>query len=257
LPMAALMDEPRIRSVGTPEAQWQAWAALHRIPSARYGHWLDPGSRLTVIAPHPDDEILACGALLAEHARAGGSTKIVAVTDGEASHSHNELSDRQTLGETRRAEQVAGLSILGVEDEAVQRLRLPDGQVALHANQLERQLSGILLDTDLVISTWRSDGHPDHEACGLTAAKVCAARKIKFLEAPVWMWHWASPGDQRVPWPRLCAFEMSAEANRRRRSAIVAHASQLSRRGQRVGPVLATSMLARLDRDREYFFFPY
>lgn len=254
--MAALMNAPQIRQEGTSEAQWQAWTALRRIPSARYGHWLDPRLRLAVVAPHPDDEILACGALLAEHARAGGSTLIVAVTDGEASHLHDELSDRQNLGKERRAEQAAGLTTLGVKDEAVQRLGLPDGKVALHSSQLELQLSRILHDNDVVVSTWRADGHPDHEACGLASAKVCAERKIKFLEAPVWMWHWASPGDQRVPWTRLCAFAMSADANRRRRSAIAAHASQLSPRGQRVGPVLASSALARLNRDREYFFVP-
>jgi N-acetylglucosamine malate deacetylase 1 len=38
--------------------------------------------RLLVVAPHPDDESIGCGGLIAAHAEAGAKTRVVVMTDG-------------------------------------------------------------------------------------------------------------------------------------------------------------------------------
>ena len=79
-------QERRIEGCGTPDEEWQAWPGLAELPpvSARQ---LVPGSaRAVVVAPHPDDEILACGGLLQLLAQQGSEVLLVAVTDGDASH---------------------------------------------------------------------------------------------------------------------------------------------------------------------------
>src|SRR6185295_14999243 len=40
------------------------------------------GERLLVLAPHPDDEVIACGGLVAQHIREGRSVRVVVATDG-------------------------------------------------------------------------------------------------------------------------------------------------------------------------------
>jgi hypothetical protein len=70
---------------GTAEDRWRAWPPLGaRSP------WpaLDPAglADVVVIAPHPDDEVLGVGDLLALAAAAGARVRLVAVTDGERSH---------------------------------------------------------------------------------------------------------------------------------------------------------------------------
>ena len=80
------LEPRRIRDEGTPESVWQTWPGLDAIESVPIEKWIHPAMRLVVVAPHPDDEILACGGLMAMHAARGGSTLVVAVTDGEASH---------------------------------------------------------------------------------------------------------------------------------------------------------------------------
>ena len=60
----------------------------------------------------------------------------------------------------------------------------------------------------------------------LIAAQRCGA---VLLEYPVWMWHWATPGDAAVPWDRLHAMPLAdnaIERKRRRRSATAASSSQ-------------------------------
>src|SRR3954453_22266405 len=40
------------------------------------------GERLLVLAPHPDDEVIGCGGLVAQHIREGREVRVVVATDG-------------------------------------------------------------------------------------------------------------------------------------------------------------------------------
>ena len=63
-----------------------------------------PVGPIVVVAPHPDDELLAIGATLAAASDAGTEITIVAVTDGEASHPHLTDGERDELVGLRLAE---------------------------------------------------------------------------------------------------------------------------------------------------------
>ena len=54
-----------------------------------------------------------------------------------------------------------------------------------------------------------------------------AARGIRLVEYPVWMWHWATPADPRVPWAAMRALPLDGPAREAKRAAIRAHASQV------------------------------
>src|SRR5881275_2502629 len=76
------------------------------------------GERLLVLAPHPDDEVIGCGGLVALHLREGRKVRVVVVTDGGQA---GDPAARQ--GESR-----AALASLG--DAEVQFLNFPDRQLA-------------------------------------------------------------------------------------------------------------------------------
>ena len=61
------------------------------------------GRPLLVLAPHPDDESLGCGALLAQ-AFAGVGAHVACLTDGAASHPGSRLVPPDQLAAIRRAE---------------------------------------------------------------------------------------------------------------------------------------------------------
>jgi len=90
---------------GTAEARWQQWGRLGTLPLVSAA---DLGPDLLVVAPHPDDEVLGAGGLLA---LAGG--EVVAVTDGEASHPRSDAVDPADLVAARRAETAVALGLLG------------------------------------------------------------------------------------------------------------------------------------------------
>jgi LmbE family N-acetylglucosaminyl deacetylase len=252
-----------IREPATAEAQWREWLGAADLPCFDLDDWLRPEDRLVVIAPHPDDEVLGCGGLLSLHAQRGSECTVIAVTDGDASHEGCGDWSASRLAEARRSESEHGLAQLGVPAHAITRLGIPDGEVERHMQPLLDALCAQLRAGDVVVSTWRLDGHPDHDATGSAAAKVCTAFGANFIEAPVWMWHWARPRDTRVPWERLRALPLSPATLSRKTSALAEHVTQLTPRmrlhtpaheAHAEGPVLDPSILQRAARPCEYFF---
>jgi LmbE family N-acetylglucosaminyl deacetylase len=251
----ALANERVIRGEGvTPESDWQDWLERLAPPRLAPRQWLRPAARLVVVAPHPDDEILGGGGLLAWHVGRGGRAEVVAVTDGEASHRGDPSWPPDRLGALRRRERERGLEWLGVRGSSVTRLGFPDGNVATCRDALHRALRALLREDDVVIVTWSLDGHPDHDVTGSQVERVCAERGCRLLQAPVWMWHWSVPGDARVPWQRLRAVPLSSHALARKALALAEHRTQLQVRGAGTDPVLGASLVARARRAAEYFF---
>ena len=80
------------------------------------------GERLLVLAPHPDDEVIGCGGLIAKHLREGRAVRVVVATDGaEADQS---VGDRDAYRARRESESRRALAILG--DADIHFLRFPD-----------------------------------------------------------------------------------------------------------------------------------
>jgi len=177
--------------LGTPEPTWLAWPALRDAPPLTLGRALGPAGRLVVVAPHPDDEVLAAAGLMHHAAAEGHTVEIVAVTDGEASHP-GLPGDRTRLAARRRRETTAALACLGL-DPVVHHLGRPDGRVADDEASLAEHLSDVLDHTTTCVSPWRHDGHPDHEATGRAALTACRRTGATLVEYPVWAWHWATP----------------------------------------------------------------
>ena len=159
-------------------------------------------------------------------AAAGARIRLVAVTDGEASHPGLDQTAADELAECRAAETVTALAELGAPVEIV-RLRMPDTGVARREAELRDQLTELVAGFGVCLAPWDGDLHADHEAAGRAAAGACAAAGVDLLSYPIWTWHWAHPRDSRVPWDRAVRVPLSAEARRRKQVAIDCFASQL------------------------------
>ncbi|MEO7854849.1 MAG: PIG-L family deacetylase, partial [Rubrivivax sp.] len=220
----------RLDGPSTPEARWQQRPCAVMPPDLPLQDWLRPENRLVVVAPHPDDEVLGMGGMLSMHAARGGRCAIIAVTDGESSHSEVAGIDPAGLAKRRRYESAEGLGHLRLQQAACFRLGLPDGEVAAHEAQLVERLVQLLQPNDTVLCTWRHDGHPDHDASARATATACRRVGSGLFEVPIWMWHWAEPGDRRVPWERLRSVPLRSRTVHDKQLALSAHASQLSRR---------------------------
>ncbi|MBM7413461.1 MULTISPECIES: PIG-L deacetylase family protein [Nocardiaceae] len=235
---------------GTPESAWRANGTTY--PDLAH----DGLAHLVLVAPHPDDEVLGLGGWASTLATSGVPVTVVAVTDGGASHTPTPTRSRADLEAVRRAESDSALVDLGIVD--VRRLSLPDGQVAEHELALVGALVGVLDTVGRGASVWcattlRGDGHPDHEAVGRASAAAASRNGCTLVEYPVWMWHWAEPGDDAVHWESARTITLDADAIARKEAAVSRFVSQTTRDGD-ADEILPPWVLERLLRSHETVF---
>lgn len=190
-------------------------------------------SPLLLVIPHPDDEVLGCGGLIAEASDLNLDVRIVYLTDGAASHRGSPTWPPDRLARVRRQEALQALDVLGVGAEDVLFLDWPDAA----PNAPDSPAFGRSIGA---ISRWRNraprsiwapyinEDHCDHRAAwGL----ACAVRRLWTSSPPTMfeylVWGWNAPGvgerlRGRALWRLSCAHQIA-----RRRRALVCHATQL------------------------------
>jgi LmbE family N-acetylglucosaminyl deacetylase len=199
---------------GTAEADWMGWNGWSGMPELSAAAIVRPGGKAVFVAPHPDDEVLGCGALIAALAGRGIEIVILAVTDGEAAYPGADGWAAPRLANVRRDELAVSLALLGVE-ATIRTLSIADGAVARHEGALIQALARYTRPADTIFSTWHRDGHPDHEATGRACAHFAAVSGARHVEVPIWAWHWAAPEDRRFPWDRARRYLLSPREQQR------------------------------------------
>ena len=141
-------------------------------------------------------------------------------------------------------------------DSPVTMLGHPDGGLREVRDAIEADLRALLTDgspVDQLVATWRGDGHRDHRIVGEVCATLADELGCTFLEYPIWLWHWATPDDPRVPWDRLRVVELADRSVVRKHRAVAAHATQVAPLSSdpRDAPTLHPAFLRTFDRDVE------
>lgn len=221
---------------------------------------------LLVVAPHPDDETLGCGGLIALASRCGVRVHIVFVTDGGASHPNSAEWSRRRLATRREKEATEALRRLGAGHEPRTFLRLPDAAMPLRGSPAYARAAATLakiihnLSPVLVILPWRRDPHRDHRDSWQLAFDAVAAsgQSPEILEYAIWLDELGEPDDR----PRSGEMEevrVDVRAVRKaKRHAIKAHESQLGAliTDDPAGFALRSATLARLTGVQEVFWRP-
>ena len=190
-----------------------------------------------VVAPHPDDEALGCGGLLALLRRAGRPVAAVLVSDGTMSHPASVRFPAAARAAVRAAEFRDALAILGV-DVGPLLLGLPDGRVPTATHELGfadavRQLQAFLQKhkAATVLVPWRRDPHPDHRATSqlVEGALATLPHPPRRLEYVVWAWERAAPDDLPAATDGVVGFRLDiGNVVPQKQRAIAAHRSQVA-----------------------------
>jgi LmbE family N-acetylglucosaminyl deacetylase len=211
-----------------------------------------------VVAPHPDDETLGCGATIMRKLAAGARVHVAVATDGRHSHHSGKLSP-DALVEIREEEARRAGAILGLPNEDLTFLRFEDGQLTKHCQLLRDRLVDILdrINPEEIFVSSIIDAHPDHRILaklGRELARASRDRVPVLYEYPIWFW------DPRIWRPRQlldlrpCVVRAD-EFRGRKYEAIAAYRSQITNLTGEIGwRTLRKGFLRQFCLSEEIFF---
>lgn len=185
-----------------------------------------------VLSPHPDDESLGCGGLIAEACARGRELHIAWLTDGARSHPNSKAWPRPRLRELREQEGRDAALILGVPPSRLTFLGFPDGEAPHQGPSFDAAASVITTlaqnrHVHTILTTWEHDPHPDHVAANRLATIAAASIGANLFSFPVW--GWTLPDDQYLEAPAPAGFRLDITHRlAAKRTAIAAHRSQTS-----------------------------
>ncbi|MGK9147425.1 bifunctional PIG-L family deacetylase/class I SAM-dependent methyltransferase [Plantibacter flavus] len=213
------------RDPGTSAAAWAT--RLHELDLDAWDGWR-AATGIVVLSPHPDDESLGVGGLIAAAASAGVPVLVILVTLGEGSHPDSPTTTPESLARVREREFTDALARLHPQVRHV-LLRVPDGGLDDERPRLALALRDAIDaagDRPLIVAPWRGDGHRDHRVAGEIAAALAGERGVAFAEFPIWLWHWAATDDETLPWADARTVGLDAAAHGAKIAAMDAYPSQ-------------------------------
>lgn len=143
-------------------------------------------NRALVFAPHPDDEVLGCGGLLAAFQAAGIPAHAVLVTSGDYGE-HGKAGTAVREDETR-----AATSLLGVA--SVEFWREKDRGVRCDTRTIAKAREAIVASgADLILTPSIHEIHPDHRATAWLVIEACRALVLEGRDLRVAMFEIGAP----------------------------------------------------------------
>jgi LmbE family N-acetylglucosaminyl deacetylase len=247
----------------TAPATCQARDALQHMRALPFAPLdaIAPGTSL-ILAPHPDDESLGCGGLIAAACAQGRPPLVVCVSDGAASHPESVLFPPERLAAIRQTELRNACAQLGLAAAHVHALGLPDTRVPTQGPSFDAAVARIAAlaraqGVTTMFASWQHDPHADHAATARLAEAAARAAGTQLLFYPVW--GWLLPDDHPLPASAIRGARLAIGAHlAAKRRAIAAHASQYtamitdSPNGFRLPPAL----LSVFDEPYEVFLAP-
>lgn len=190
-----------------------------------------------VLAPHPDDETLGCGATIARKRAAGTPVRVVIAADGRYAQHRSERVTADQLRQTRAAEAVDACVALGLSPGDLVQLGHEDTRLDQDFSALVDQISTAIsdFDPDEILVASVHDHHPDHRTLNLALRDVLASRDLRchVAEFPVWFWAdgpWIGLSERQPPARALHFLTEPIVSLLRQRTEIVSTDGHLARK---------------------------
>lgn len=129
-----------------------------------------------VVAPHPDDETICCGGLIAKKRSENEEVYVVFMTDGRYGRPRNYASGTSVVDliKKRKEEAIEALSTLGVPQENAIFLGFEDTRLIFYVDYAAKVLRDLLyrLNPKEIYFPSSVDIHKDHEAASKAVMKA-------------------------------------------------------------------------------------
>ena len=149
------------------------------------------GGGILIVAPHPDDEALGCGGLIARLCDSGRAPHVVYMTGGEGSHHGCCDLPKEKLVAARRNLTSLAMPVLGLPAENIHCLDYRDGKISADCEQTDRLRTLIAeLDPEYILVPHWGEGWPDHINTADIVKNIAAGSRAQIYEYCVWLWYY-------------------------------------------------------------------
>lgn len=209
-------------------------------------------TRTLIIAPHPDDEIIGCGGLIARLVELGHTPTVIILSGGGKSHEGCCTIDEKDLISERRRLTLQAADIVGLPHEHIYFLDFRDGSISEDdkANMEKLQKTVDKINPQMILVPHTGEGWSDHLATrriGLTLA----GRGTEVWEYCVWMWYY---NVWQLDWHAARLLRMNKGEHRRKFAAIDTYTEALAPCGKAWSGVLPKVFVWANRWNKELFF---
>ncbi len=208
----------------------ETWARLVSVARPLDPETLKALSPMLILAPHPDDETLGCGGLIATASQMRLHPRVAYLTDGAASHPGSRAWPRRRLAAARHHEALEALRVLGAPSSDVLFLGWPDAAPHEPGSAPYAETLLTLIDAlrragaRSIWAPWAQESHGDHVAAARLAEE--AARAAGLVVMSYLVWGWADPSLSGAAHPgEVWTLDCPRTVPRRRR-ALSCHRTQ-------------------------------
>ena len=222
---------------------------------------------IVIVAPHMDDEALACGGLIAKLPHKD-RVHIIYATDGMKSPApiipwRDKISF--DLGKTRMQESVEAMRLLGVPENNLHFLCLPEAQLKKHISSLRNLVGDKIrrIAPKHIFVPFRYDRHPDHLAVNQTIVSTLQQSDIvaqpQLIEYFIYYrWRLMPKRDIRkyIKPQFLYKLDISDVASKKRQSLACFLSQTTIYYPWQTRPILTATLLDQECQDPEIFLIP-
>jgi len=215
-----------------------------------------------ILVPHPDDESLGCGGLIAMLRDRNVEVEVLVTTDGSQSHPNSKAFPPDKVKLIRKKEVLTALEILGVDQGNVTFLEGKDTCLPSRNQKgfedLCYKMAGSIkrLKPQLILVPYELDPHCDHRATWqLLDEALNQFGHLRVWEYPIWLYELASEEDiPKLKSGELKRLNISRYLNTKLQ-AIHSHVSQTTKLidDDPNGFILTHEMIGHFTTDFEYF----
>jgi LmbE family N-acetylglucosaminyl deacetylase len=158
---------------------------LDHLPVATW-ETITSGENVLILAPHPADESVRCGGVIARCCRRGRPPFVMVLTDGSASPSRSGMASPEQLANLRERETRAATHRLGLPAHRLLMAGLFEGTVPSHGPAFDAVVAGVALvtwarDCNVICSPWPDAGAQDQVGAYRIAVAVAKRTGIELL----------------------------------------------------------------------------
>lgn len=203
-----------------------------------------------IIAPHPDDEAIGCGGLIARLCAEGQAPHVVVMTGGGGSlRGYSDMPESDVI-KARRNLTLKSAKALGLPESNIHFLDFVDGHIDDRPESEMKRLKDLIkqLKPDAIFVPHSGEGWPDHIN---TRQIILNFQFPKVYEYCVWMWYY---NVWNLDWKNAFQFRMTDSEHVAKLKAADAYIKPLAPCGQPWSGVLPKPFIKANTARRELYF---